>query len=514
MLQYVLNVSVIWFSCLVLFDLLLKKETFHSYNRLYLLTSVMLGLVIPLIRWTDNSLPANSLIREPIVAVSEMKAAAFTSAVTSAVTTAASPANNSGLELISLENIIWMLYLAGCLVMTVVLVKEIIRLVAMFQTGKRSREWKFILIETNKNHSPFSFFNLLFVNSKTSFSNTEWQLLLQHENVHRRLFHSIDKIFFSLLKIAFWFNPLVYIFDRRLTMVQEFQADKTGNTEKELYGNFLIEQSMLQSGAGFTNSLNYSPIKNRITMLTSKESSAMATAKYSVLVPLYIILIICCTQNGFSAGKISSSNRVFFNGNEIELKPNYIFPSSFEKQGQVMQDLYLVPPDSVEMKNFSSGEYVKVPVVFGTIPARINGKDIFTANPGLAGKLHHASFAGRETIFQEYIFGALEADLNTLHDGFYDLELRNIVIDEKGRLAYYEGRGVITAEGNRRELTSLISADKKLMLDKKLKDLLEAAPKFNPAIMDGRRVPSIYRPSRYNIIVTNGHAVLKEAPGC
>lgn len=49
MLIYLLNVSVIWGVSLLVFQWLLKQETFHRWNRLYLLLSLAGGLLIPLL---------------------------------------------------------------------------------------------------------------------------------------------------------------------------------------------------------------------------------------------------------------------------------------------------------------------------------------------------------------------------------------------------------------------------------------------------------------------------------
>jgi len=51
MVSYLLNVSAIWLLSLLCFDIFLKRETYHAMNRAYLLATLVLGLLIPLMTW-------------------------------------------------------------------------------------------------------------------------------------------------------------------------------------------------------------------------------------------------------------------------------------------------------------------------------------------------------------------------------------------------------------------------------------------------------------------------------
>src|SRR5690606_2142729 len=56
MLQYFLNASAIWLLSLFVFDVFLRKESFHGYNRIYLLGSFIGGLIIPLISLNNDAI--------------------------------------------------------------------------------------------------------------------------------------------------------------------------------------------------------------------------------------------------------------------------------------------------------------------------------------------------------------------------------------------------------------------------------------------------------------------------
>ena len=49
MLIYLIQMTAFWIVGCLLYQLLLSKETFHQWNRLYLLSILMLGIGLPLI---------------------------------------------------------------------------------------------------------------------------------------------------------------------------------------------------------------------------------------------------------------------------------------------------------------------------------------------------------------------------------------------------------------------------------------------------------------------------------
>src|SRR6202008_2330242 len=63
MVQYFINTSAIWLISLVLFDMLLKRENYHGYNRFYLMFTFLLGIALPLPQLIGNpNAPLNAYI--------------------------------------------------------------------------------------------------------------------------------------------------------------------------------------------------------------------------------------------------------------------------------------------------------------------------------------------------------------------------------------------------------------------------------------------------------------------
>ena len=242
MLQYLINATAIWVLSLIVFDTVLRRETYHAYNRAYLLATLMAGALIPLLtlHYTDVTTTA------PILTQSLQQ---VTRAKTAVAEIAAVPQQNwtHGLAYI---------YAAGVVASIVWLCADITKLIRLHGAGIKTEHDGWTVIETGKEHAPFSFANTLYVKSIASYSGAEWSMLSAHERQHTRLVHMADLLLLHITRIAFWFHPLVYIYHSRLLMVHEYQADNIAAARPREYGHFLIEQAVLNAAPAITHSFN------------------------------------------------------------------------------------------------------------------------------------------------------------------------------------------------------------------------------------------------------------------
>jgi beta-lactamase regulating signal transducer with metallopeptidase domain len=72
-------------------------------------------------------------------------------------------------------------------------------------------------------NTAFSFFKSIFLGEQLS--EIQKANILLHEKIHIDQHHSIDLLFFEVLRILFWFNPLVYVYQKKMILLQEFTAD-------------------------------------------------------------------------------------------------------------------------------------------------------------------------------------------------------------------------------------------------------------------------------------------------
>ena len=73
---------------------------------------------------------------------------------------------------------------------------------------------------------PFSFLRIIFLNKQDYIENRIAVNVLRHEFEHVRQTHSYDIIFFEILQIVFWFNPMLFIYKWAARINHEYLADE------------------------------------------------------------------------------------------------------------------------------------------------------------------------------------------------------------------------------------------------------------------------------------------------
>jgi len=279
MLNYILQVVLFQLLFLVIYEAFLKKETFFQWNRFYLLFSAVLSYIIPFIRikMLENYIP-NQIVTSNLtfdnLSESALKNTDFIIQKTNYFT---------------LSN----LYYLGLIMMSILFVYKLIHLIKKIYSNRiiPKKEYKLVVIEKEKN--AFSFFTYIFLGNEIY--KKEHQHILQHELVHVKEKHSLDLLFFELQKILFWFNPLVYIYQYKISVLHEYIADKKTikNSEKTTFYENLLLQSFNIETLPFVNQYyKKSLLKKRIMMATKNKSRQILKMKYLLVLPLLLMMLI------------------------------------------------------------------------------------------------------------------------------------------------------------------------------------------------------------------------------
>ncbi len=279
MWHYILQTLVCQVLFLVIYDLFLKSHTFFNWNRAYLLITVILSVVLPLIQVEafKNVVP-NSIINEmPVVFIG----------------------SNSELGMPS-ENVLestvfnwqYVIY-GGSVLATLVLVLKISKLIRL--ASKNPKRWKneVLIVSLLNSNAAFSFFHYVFLGEQIPVNEKE--NILKHELIHVQQKHSLDLMLLEVFKITFWFNPLVYMYQSRLRVLHEYIADAqvVKQTSKTEYYQNLLSTVFGISSVSFTNSFfNKSLIKKRIVMLSKTKSNQLSKIKYALVLPIMFGLLV------------------------------------------------------------------------------------------------------------------------------------------------------------------------------------------------------------------------------
>lgn len=140
--------------------------------------------------------------------------------------------------------------------------------------------------------------------------------ILAHEAAHVRLGHRYDLALANLLCCVFWINPFVWLLRRELRLVHEFEADAYAARDAvgpEPYAKLLLTHTLGLQAPAFSHAFFHHPVKQRIAMLFTKESSRprrtarVLTAGFAATIISASLLFIQCRQDAATPEKVSSA---------------------------------------------------------------------------------------------------------------------------------------------------------------------------------------------------------------
>jgi hypothetical protein len=256
----------------IIYWVFLKEETFFSTNRFFLMFSIPLSFVIPLI---DISSPFRT------------------------VTTA--PPQNSYLTLPSIQTKSWgsmdiliVIYLLGAVFFLIRFGCQISRIFYLIKKHGYRKCGCLKLVFIDQDITPFSFFSFFFLN-KSKISRHDLLRILDHELVHINQYHTLDLLIMELLAIVEWFNPFVRPYKKSLKETHEYLADNkviAQGCSRARYQMLIFEQHVGLNLFEFVNNFNQSLIKRRITMMTKRKSKTWAKSKFFLVIPVICFLVV------------------------------------------------------------------------------------------------------------------------------------------------------------------------------------------------------------------------------
>ena len=285
MITYIVQVLLFQILFLAVYDFFLSKETFHKYNRWYLIGTPLISFVMPLIKIPtfQKAVPEEIMIFLPEIVLSPQKAIEQTSYYTE-----------------SSINYLNLLFWTGVFLFSIVFLIKLIKIFRLISQNETIKKPFYKLVLLPKQTTAFSFFNFIFLGKNISKEKREE--IIEHELVHSKQKHSLDLLFFEFLRIAMWFNPMIYFYQQRITLLHEYISDSevVKTTEKHDYFNKLLSQTFQVENISFVNQFyKHSFIKKRITMMTKNKSKHIKKAKYLLLLPLLtsMLMYTSCETN-------------------------------------------------------------------------------------------------------------------------------------------------------------------------------------------------------------------------
>jgi beta-lactamase regulating signal transducer with metallopeptidase domain len=388
---YLLKVTLAWALFLLLFEAFYKSNGRFTLNRFYLLLSMAVGLLLPLI-------PLPSSAPQAVAATQALYPAAL-AATPDAMTTTVVPLTQATNGL-NLWQLVVVLYGLGIAFLTLKALWESGRIIQLILHSPRRMVAGHQVIITGRHHAPYSFMGWIFMGDLHAYQPVELKYIILHEAAHNEKKHWLDLLLLQLACIVLWFHPLIWRYRYLLQLQHEYEADKVAARNNAFaYGHFLLQQTLLNGVPSIAHSFHFLPIKNRIKMLTKKQNQKPGGWKYVLIVPALLgCTFLMAKTTATKVERLRQGDITTFKGNSIKWRTD------------------------IKVKN--------------QIVYNLNGEQVYQ-NESLKMP---ATYGSTERAYEDYINDEFAKISKRTKDSMTKVRFANIVVNKEGKVVYYESR--------------------------------------------------------------------------
>lgn len=336
-LVYILKVSLLTAVFVLLYHLLLRRDTFHRTARIVLVSSLIISYILPFCVIT---------IHKPLPVVEEPEFVAIQTSV--AVPAAPSrytvqpdiqqeqrqiqkeqnqieeqvrmqalpqqevrqavvlPDSNQSLLIPARKPIDWILvsiiiYALGVVCLIILRLLSALKVMEIIRRGRTivKKDGCSIVISSD-NIRPFSWMNSIVLPEDMAQSESLWNsAVVRHEHSHVSHHHSIELLVIDILSAFQWFNPAVWLLRHDLCCVQEFQADASvleSGLDKLEYEKSLLSIATGGLSIPLVNGLGESYLRTRIKMM-NRNLSRKGNLFKLIYLPVVMVLALGLMSN-------------------------------------------------------------------------------------------------------------------------------------------------------------------------------------------------------------------------
>ena len=291
---YILKLSISLAVLYLFYHFALRKLTFYSWNRYYLLGYSILSFLIALINITP--LLQNNLLEDNSV-VKLIPHLGFYSNGPSTGQTATVPISAG-----TWNKWDWILFVfaSGIFVLAIKLLIQYFSFLRIRRNAKLILQEGIKVYQVNDDIIPFSFGNSVFINHHLH-SIEEIKEIIRHEFVHVKQRHSIDILWSEMLCVVNWYNPFAWLLRHCIRQNLEFIADQkvleNGIDRKEY--QYLLLKVIGNNQFSIASKFNFSSLKKRIAMMNKIKTARVHILKFLFVLPLAGILLVAFRSKSF-----------------------------------------------------------------------------------------------------------------------------------------------------------------------------------------------------------------------
>ncbi len=278
--SYLVELNISLMILYVAYKLFFERDKNFNVRRIYLMGVVLLPLILPL-------LPES--MRMPVGQMAPL------SISLEGVTIFGTAAATEAAGIISFTSVLLMIYLVILAIGIIKVFLQLSRIAHAIFRSKRFQVEGITLLASPALHAS-SFFGYIFIDPAAE-ADDSFSHILEHENIHKKEWHSIDRILVEVFVMINWFNPVAWMFRRSVIENLEYLADSAvlrRGTDPTKYQLSILNQYI--GCASISNQFS-SQIKKRINML-NKNYKLGSKWKIALLLPLTAIafFIVSCTE--------------------------------------------------------------------------------------------------------------------------------------------------------------------------------------------------------------------------
>lgn len=284
MLAWIIEPAISLILFYLAYFLFLKRVTFFSANRYYLLTAILFSLLLPHINFTPPVSVADYSYLIPEITVTGQSQG-------EQLPEAGSP--------VTVSRVIMIIYLTGVGLLGMRLAIRLLQLYFLASRSNRRKVSGARIISLGSETAPFSFLDNIFIN-ETLYREEEKQKIIEHELVHINQYHTLDRLLLELLTTIQWFNPVAWLYRRSMLEIHEYLADEEvikRGTSVHFYQSMLMNLQMGREFFSPASNFNKSLTLNRIKMMTTIKPAAWKKINFFLLLPALMLLVLMCTKN-------------------------------------------------------------------------------------------------------------------------------------------------------------------------------------------------------------------------
>jgi hypothetical protein len=278
LILYLLKVNGVLLLFTIAYFLVLRNLTFYKVNRFYLLCGLLFSSVYPFIDLTavfysQKSIDTNWIQYVPATNLHELANPGFV-----------------------WNMLLWVFY-AGMMVMSVRFILQLLSLRKIHSRSVQSPDLGKKVRVLNEKIYPFTFWQTIYLNPALH-EDADLKVIMEHEKIHVKQWHTVDILLSQLSGIFYWFNPGIWFMKIFIKENLEFLTDEAvikKGIEKKVYQYNVLKVEAGISSMALANGFNLSGIKRRIRMMNTRQSSKSRLAIYFVVLPVLILFSLAFT---------------------------------------------------------------------------------------------------------------------------------------------------------------------------------------------------------------------------